>query len=118
MATPAFPTLDGYFDPSSYVMEPAENPSVQSALENGMVYAAKRFTRIRYRFSLVYRTVTEANKEILEAFVEARGVSAEVFTWTAPGESSARTVRFTRSPSYRAVSGLPFWNIAVEVVEE
>ncbi|MFA5186608.1 MAG: hypothetical protein WC551_09050 [Patescibacteria group bacterium] len=121
MAT--FPTIyhHGTLAQTPYIEElvSALNPTVRTEVEAGYVASRARFTRTPRRWQLRFDMTKTANRDTIIAFVTARGVGGESFTWVEPVASASVTVRFQSPPVYTPVDGTnnTRWTIAM-ILEE
>ncbi|MCW4050353.1 MAG: hypothetical protein NWE89_11530 [Candidatus Bathyarchaeota archaeon] len=91
----------------------AQNPTIRSQFEGGYVQTRSRFTRIARRWTVSYRGMSQANKNTLRTFENARRAGSELFTWTNPEDSTSYNVRFLEPVIYTPWEHTNFlqWNI-------
>ncbi len=97
----------------------AHDPTIRSQSEGGYVTSRARFTRTPRKWTVKYTWLTQANKDVVKAFEDARSGGADRFTWTNPEDDTAYTVRFLGLVMYRAHPNTNFlWWMADFVLEE
>jgi len=97
----------------------AHDPAIRSLSEGGYVKSRARFTRISRRWTIRYDWMSQANKDTLKTFEDARGAGAEDFTWTNPENDTNYTVRFLELVRYVAHPNTNFlWWIVEFILEE
>lgn len=88
--------------------ELAHDPTIRSSSEGGYVTSRARFTRMTNRWNVMYRWLSQANKNTLKAFVEGNADSVPVgvaggsdsFDWINPEDSVTYNVRFLGEVKY------------------
>jgi len=122
MAT--FPTI---YLHSTFVQNPqvgdfnetmAHNPVIKGEFEGGYTQTRARFTRVTRKWTCRYDGVSQANKNTIRAFEDARLAGAESFTWTNPEDSVAYTVRFYEPVIYTPWPKQAFTRWTIEFVLE
>lgn len=79
----------------------AHDPTVRSLSEGGYVTSRARFTRMTNQWNIVYRWLSQANKNTLKTFVEGTSLGgSESFSWINPEDSVTYTVRFLGEIKY------------------
>ena len=100
-----FPTLTGNKPLNPAVTDHTDqisfNPTIRSPKDAGYQQTRPRFTRYPRVFHIVYNGITTANKDLIRAHEEDRGVGGSSFTWTNPADSISYTVRFLDRVKYR-----------------
>jgi len=96
----------------------AQDPAIRSQSEGGYITSRARFTRVARRWTIRYEWMTQANKNTIKAFEDARHAGAESFTWTNPENATAYTVRFVEPVRYTAYPHTNFLWWSVEFVLE
>jgi hypothetical protein len=121
MAT--FPTIyhHGTLAQTPYIEEltSALDPTVRTEVEAGYVRTRARFTRAPQQWKLQFDMTKTANRDTIIAFVTARGVGGESFSWVEPVAGATKIVRFQNPPTYVPVDGTnnTRWTITL-VLEE
>ena len=77
------------------------NPTIRSPKDAGYIQTRSRFTRYPRQFHIVYTGLTTADKNLILAHEEERGVGGASFTWTNPADSVSYTVRFIAPVNYK-----------------
>ena len=80
----AFPTLPSgkSFDSSKYSVTPSD-PGMRQEVEGGYVITRARFTRKPPRtFDCALTNITQADKDVLEAFWDTTRGTSRAFSWT------------------------------------
>jgi phage-related protein len=97
----------------------ALDPTVRTEMEAGYVASRARFTRTPRQWKLRFDMTKTANRDIIIAFVTARRVGGESFSWVEPVAGATVTVRFQSPPVYVPVDGTnnTRWTITL-VLEE
>jgi len=97
----------------------AIDPTVRTEAEAGYVTSRARFTRSPRLWRLRFDMTKTANMNTIKAFVTARGVGGESFTWVEPVAAESVTVRFQGPPTYSPVDNTnnTRWTITL-VMEE
>lgn len=72
----------------------AIDPAIRSQSEGGYTTSRARFSRIRRKWGVQYEWLSQANKNTVMAFEEARFGGSDAFTWTNPETGTDYTVRF------------------------
>jgi len=99
-----FPNLTG--PPSGpdvleFVDRISTNPTIRSPKDAGYVQTRSRFTRYPRQWHIVYTGITAADKDIILAHEEDRGVGGDSFNWTNPADDAVYIVRFLAPIQYR-----------------
>lgn len=102
-------------DPSG-LKEAPQKGQIKSDFENGYVQSRPKFTRVRKKFELSWETMTNSDKETLEAFFDDN--LGGVFGWTHPISDSTYTVRFTNDSLDFSYQPHNYWQISIELEEQ
>ena len=89
-----FPTLSSKPDSENWTEEPAVDPTIRSEFENGAVQTRTRFTDVPKKWDLIYRDMSQADKDTLKAFEKTVGYGGDIFNWTNPQDTNTYEVRF------------------------
>ena len=91
----------------------AQDPAIRSQSEGGYVKTRARFTRVTRRWTVHYAGATQAGKDVIRVFENARLAGSEAFTWTNPEDSTIYTVRFFGLVEYTPWNNAGFtrWDI-------
>lgn len=121
MAT-TFPTLTGSAHsprPLEYVNTASVDPTIRSPKEAGYVQTRSRYTRLPRTHHVVYRGLTNTDKESIRTHEIERGVGGASFTWVAPDRVTTLTVRFASPAIYTPFdeTNYKFWNVEMELEE-
>ncbi len=75
----------------------AQDPSIRSKAEDGLVISRRRFTGNKSQFEVKYDDLPLADKTLLEAMQDSAGVGADTILWTNedPNDSTVYTVRLS-----------------------
>lgn len=97
-----FPTLslNSYYP----IDEEREDSVIRSKFEGGYEQTRQRFTRLRRTWSLVYKTLTPADKTALDDFMVTVKGGADSFNWTHPVTSTVYAVRLEKPLKFSYVS--------------
>lgn len=97
-------SLNSY--PTFPIREQVVDPAISSPFENGMVQTRPRFTRIRRRWVINYRALTEEEKDIIKNFYINDTVGGSYFfEWENPMTEVTHSVRFTRDLEIVQITG-------------
>jgi len=121
MAT-AFPTLTGSAHsprPLEYINTASVDPTIRSPKDAGYVQTRSRYTRIPRTHHVVFRGLTNADKELIRDHEIDRGVGGASFTWVAPDRVTTLTVRFAAPVVYTPFeeTNYKFWNVEMDLEE-
>ncbi len=106
---------------SKYRTEKLADPVMRNEIEGGYVSTRPRYTRTpRKTWTTGFTHVTEAEKEALVSFWNARRGGSASFTWDDPITSVEYTVRFVGAPSinYVGKGSLYLWDITNITLEQ
>lgn len=94
-----FPTLSIY--PEFPLKEDREDSIYRSPFEGGYQHTRRKYTRLRRKYNLSYKNLTEADKTLLTTFFDTTvNGGATAFNWTNPATSTVVVVRFSAPPSF------------------
>ena len=96
----------------------AHNPTIRSLSDGGYVTSRARFTRITRKWTVKYEGLTQANKNTIRTFEDARVGGSESFTWLNPEDSATYTVRFFEPVLYTPWPHVNFIRWRVEFILE
>jgi len=111
---PAFPTLSK--NPEYPLSEDREDSTVRSDFEGGYEITRPRWTRTRKLFSVRYKTLPDADKTLLDTFMDTVSGGADAFTWTHPKTSVTYTVRFAKPIKFEYIS-FELWEVSFDLRE-
>ena len=116
---PSFPFTDPKPDAESFVEKLPVDPVIRSEFENGAVLTRARFTTVPNSWEMVYRYLSNTDKELIETFHNTTvSFGALTFTWTHPITAATPTVRFKGPPIYTAEDdGQNNWKVAFTLIE-
>lgn len=89
-----YPTLSQ--NPQYPLDEDREDSTIKSDFEGGYQHTRPRYTRIRRKFNIRYKNLSDTDKIILETFVNTVSGGADRFLWTHPKTGTPYTVRFDK----------------------
>lgn len=97
---PSFPTLSEAPDAAGWSEGPALDPTLRSAMENGLQVTRPRVTNVPKKWSFTYRYLPAADKSTLDAFQVAQGFGGSSFDWLNVVDGKTYTVRFAAPISF------------------
>ena len=115
-----WPSLSSIMDSKLYSME-QEDTSITTKMEGGYVMSRARHTRApRKMFTIGYTDISDADKQLLEAFWNTTRGKAEMFEWTNEMDSVTYIVRFSGKPvfKYSGLGGNHRWDVSGIKFEE
>lgn len=103
----------------SFTSEKAHDPTIRSESDGGYVKSRARFTRLPEKWNICYTWLSQANKNTIKDFEEARLIGSESFTWTNPEDGISYTVRFLGLVRYtpHASTNYLWWTVEFELEE-
>lgn len=84
--------------------EQRENSVLKSEFEGGYVQTRARYTRVRRRFTIAYSQLSNADKTLIDNFIDTVNGGADYFNWTHPQSSTVYVVRFQSPPNFNYTS--------------
>ena len=88
-----------------------------SDFENGAEQRRSRRSKIKRKFTLEYSNRTQAEKDAVEDFFDAKLGRLTAFTFTNPNDSTDYTVRFNMDNFEASRVGPGLYNFTVELIE-
>ncbi len=111
-----FPTLSR--DPEPITEELANDPTIRSSMENGLVLTRARHTKLLKKWIVRYRLLTEADKTLLTDFQDNIVVGAGTITWSNPKTDASFTTRLAKPISFKVMSDHnDKWTAEIEMIE-
>jgi len=107
-------------DSSGFSISSAD-PGVKIKGEGGYATSRKRYTRRpRRTITTKFTAITSDNKDLIEAFWNAKLGGSVAFTYTIPTNDEEIMVRFSKELkfSYKGMGGTHLWDIADVSLEE
>lgn len=72
----------------------AQDPTIRNTFDGGYVRTRAKFTRLTQGWTVRYKGITKANKNLIKAHVVTQVAGSNSFSWTNPEDSVAYTVRY------------------------
>lgn len=110
----SFPTLSQ--NPSYPIDEDREDSTIRSDFEGGYQHTRPRYTRIRWIFDIRYKELPDADKILLENFINTVMGGANSFSWTHPITLISYTVRFDKPPKFESMHH-SYWETEFQLKE-
>ena len=89
-----FPTLSQLPDAEQFSENTTVDPTLRDEFENGSVTTRSKFTASLRQWGILYRFLSNADKQTLVAFQRTVSYGAGSFNWTNPIDSEVYVVRF------------------------
>ncbi len=115
MAT--FPALSNNVSVSSsgYTKVIAHDSTLRNSVIAGYVVTRARFTRLVYKWHIVYKYILNSDKAVMTDFQNTVRVGADSFTWVEPDTGVSKVVRFLAPIEYARVG--MYWNVEFDIEE-
>ena len=113
-----YPTITTQPDSDTYKEEPAADPTIRSAFENGALLTRPRFTKSMKKWTFGYSVLPNADKNTLENFEQNTAVYGSAqFNWIDPINNVSHIVRFAQPVTYQLANNLQNdWIVSVVLI--
>ncbi len=112
-----FPTLSKAANVANFTKSPSQNPTINSTMENGRILTRTKFTNVNKMWKFNYNFLTDADKDLLEAFEINRQYSTGTFFWSEPSNGVTYEVRFAKVLTFVQERAENFWSITIDLIE-
>lgn len=89
----------------------AFDPTIRSKAEGGYVQTRSRFTRLPKKWEIKYKSISTADKDLIEAHEDTQRVGADKFNWTNPLNSTVYEVRYLEPIDYKIAGAQGYWDV-------
>lgn len=96
-----FPTLSHEMLVEALQQKRAKDPTVRTDMEGGWEQTYPAFTRKTKEWTVGYRALPTADKDLIEEHEDDVNVGAEAFDWVNPADNVTYSVRFTAPVDYK-----------------
>lgn len=94
-----------------------EDNVIRSETENGPVKTRPKFTKVRSSFTVTWKNLPEAEKQILEQFINVTSKGGAVpFNWINPADGKSYVVVLAEPPQY-SLQFLHYYNVNLNLQE-
>lgn len=112
-----FPTLSKEANMSSFAEEPMYDPTSRTVFAGGFVQTKSTFTRVPYKWMVVYNYLTNTDRDILISFEQEMISENETFLWTNPNTSTSTEVMLLERITYIQDRVEGYWKIKMDMIE-
>lgn len=108
-----FPSLSVH--PTDVLLEEFEDDTIRTSFEAGYVQTRPRYTQTKRIFTVNYRNMPKADRDLLTTFISTVREGAFLFNWTHPESGgSIYSVRFSELPKFTHIVRT-FWDCSFKI---
>jgi len=113
-----YPSIETTPEADDFTEQAAYDPTLRTEFENGAVQTRARFTVSPKKWHILYRHLSDSEKNTIESFERTVSYGAGAFNWSHPRSGSSYTVRFDGPILFKIEPKNPrLWQASFDLVE-